>query len=245
MTSMNKISVVIAAAGKGSRSGLPYPKTLFKIDGHTILFRILNLVNCHDSYPSIIVSPDGKNKINQYLNDFDLNAELLLQTKPTGMGDALLCFKESCFYADTDHIILIWGDIPFIESQTLDNMIKTHITKMNDFTFVTRKAEKAYTIVSRNKNGSVKEVIETRELGLKELSKGERDIGLFIFKKDPVMDILSKRPITGIGSFTGEHGFLYVIKELVQNGKAVEALPIAKEKELVSFNKLADIEKYI
>jgi len=245
MTLMNNISVVIAAAGKGSRSGLSYPKTLFKIDGHPILFRIHNLVNCYDSYPSIIASPDGKNKINQCLNDFNLNAELLVQAKPSGMGDALLCFKESRFYEDTDHIILIWGDIPFIGSQTLNDMIKAHITRMNDFTFVTRKAEKAYTIVSRNKNGSVKEVIETRESGLKKLSKGERDIGIFIFKKDPVMDILSKRSPTGIGPFTGEHGFLYVIKELVQNGNAVEALPIAKEIELVSFNRLEDVEKYI
>jgi hypothetical protein len=43
------------------------------------------------------------------------------------------------------------------------------------------------------------------------------------------------------GKTTGEHGFLYVIGRLVERKFRVEALPIAKEVEMVSLNSLKDL----
>ena len=40
---MPKYTVLIAAAGHGHRSGLPYPKTLYPIKGKPILIHLLNL----------------------------------------------------------------------------------------------------------------------------------------------------------------------------------------------------------
>ena len=47
-----------------------------------------------------------------------------------------------------------------------------------------------YTIVLRNDLGEVTGVLETREAGLAAPADGERDIGLFIFRKEPVFDTL-------------------------------------------------------
>ena len=43
------------------------------------------------------------------------------------MGDAVLKFKKSKFYNNSDHILLIWGDIPFIKKSSIDKLIKVHI----------------------------------------------------------------------------------------------------------------------
>ena len=40
-----KISIVIAAAGKGTRSKLNYPKSLYKINNQSILHRIINTLS--------------------------------------------------------------------------------------------------------------------------------------------------------------------------------------------------------
>ena len=71
--------------------------------------------------------------------------------------------------------------------------------------------------VIRNLSGDVIDLIESREEAV-EITKGERDIGIFIFKKDPVFKILKSDVSKKFGKSTGEHSFLYVIKEeLIKN----------------------------
>jgi hypothetical protein len=94
--------------------------------------------------------------------------------------------------------------------------------------------------VLRDSNGDIKEVRESREIG-GDITEGERDIGIFIFRYAPTMEFLEKNVPGKIGSATGEHGFLYIIGELVSHGYKVEGIPIAKESELISLNKIEDI----
>ena len=63
----NDINVLIAAAGKGTRAKLPYPKTLYKINGEEILLKILNATKVFDSKQTIITSPKGKEQIQNFL----------------------------------------------------------------------------------------------------------------------------------------------------------------------------------
>jgi len=242
---MIKIKALVAAAGRGTRAGLPYPKTLFPIKGLPILVRIAHLVRPYDQNPIIVVSPDGKGPIEQCTRDYSLNAQLVLQYEPRGMGDAVLRFKDSADFEVVEHVLLIWGDIPFIQSSTLDAVVDAHLQHQNDFTFATRVVEDAYTVVSRDQQGAVLGVFETRELGGFSKSNAERDIGLFIFRKQLVFDALEEEVLSKFGKTTGEHGFLYVIEHLVKKGYRVEALPVATEMDLVSLNSLKDLHDYL
>ena len=243
--SQSLIKVVIAAAGQGTRSGLPYPKTLFKIREIPIIVRICKALSQYDKNPSIIIAPDWKEEIQNILIQHEIDAKLINQSKPLGMGDALLQYENSEFYKDTEHILLIWGDIPFIQNKTLEVMVKTHLMKKNTFTFPTRESNSAYTFVCRDDSGNVQELIETRELGIKKPQPGERDMGLFIFKKDPIFDILKEDLPNRLGKYTSEHGFLYIVSHLYQRGFKIEALKIATELDLVSFNSIDEISSYL
>jgi bifunctional UDP-N-acetylglucosamine pyrophosphorylase/glucosamine-1-phosphate N-acetyltransferase len=240
---MTNLKALIVAAGRGSRSGLSYPKTLHKVQGIPILLRIAALLESYDSKPTIIVSPAGNDPITDCLSRAEVNAWLVVQPQPSGMGDAVLRFLESPMYKSAEHILLVWGDIPFIMSETLNVMVKEHFTCNNDFTFVTRLVESAYTVVSRNAAGNVTGVVETREKGDKKPVSGERDIGLFIFRKEPVFSALSDDLPCKYGASSGEHGFVYVIEHLVNHGLRVVALPIASEQDLVSLNTLEDLAR--
>ena len=133
-------------------------------------------------------------------------------------------------------------DIPFIQEETVSEMIRIHEIHENDFTFTTRIVDSAYTYVLRDEKNRLAEVIETRELGIGKPSYGERDIGLFVFKKDLVINMLKMELQSKYGQESGEHGFLYIIKELIIQGAKVEALPIATEKDLISLNYIEDIQ---
>jgi len=242
---MGEISVLIAAAGLGSRAGLPYPKTLFPIKGKPILVRLAELLAPYDAEPTVIVSEGGKEQIKQCLLKNNIQAQLVIQSVPRGMGDAVLCIHNSEEFANSEHVLLVWGDIPFIKQETVETMINHHLEQDSDFTFASRVVDEAYTVVVRDKSGNVTHLIETREEGMTDLRPGERDMGLFIFRRSLTLQTLREELPNKWSKSTGEHGFLYIIEHLVSKGLQVEALPIAQKIELVSFNNMEDVSPYL
>jgi bifunctional UDP-N-acetylglucosamine pyrophosphorylase/glucosamine-1-phosphate N-acetyltransferase len=242
---MAKLRALVAAAGRGTRAGLAYPKTLFPIQGKPILVRIFELLAPYDNNPTLIVSPAGESPIRQCLVDNALTASLVLQPEPRGMGDAVLRFTESPAFDGAEHLLLIWGDIPFIQPETVDAIVSAHEIQENDLTFATRLVDAAYTVVTRGASGEVFRVTETREDGVGQLQAGERDIGLFVFRKAMVLNLLREDLAGKFGKTTGEHGFLYIIGHLVARGHRVMALPIANDLDLISLNSMKDIDAYL
>lgn len=242
---MAEIRVLIVAAGRGVRAGLPYPKTLFSVQGKPILVRIAELLAPYDSEPTVIVSLDGETPVRECLDSKGIHAHLVVQHQQNGMGDAVLQFERSPAFPGAEHVLLVWGDIPFLQPLTVATMIDTHIREGNDFTFATGMVDSAYTLVSRDAAGQVTGVVETREQGIAKPQAGERDIGLFVFRKTVVLDALREDLPGKWGKLTGEHGFLYIIGHLVSRGLRVAALPIATELDLVSLNSVKDIDAYL
>ena len=237
---MTDVRVLIAAAGEGKRAGLPYPKTLHEVLGKPIIVRLIELLRPIDSEPAIIISPTGRAAIEGCLEEHGLHAVLIEQSEPSGMGDAVLHVRNSPGHSGAETLLLVWGDIPLIEPETVAVTLQVHRDHANVLTFPTRYVDAAYTIVERDEDGNVLSLVETREAGV-DCRAGERDIGLFAFKPDAVLEVLDKRADGALGRHTGEHGFLYVIRCLVEQGCRVEALPIATEREIISLNRLTDL----
>jgi bifunctional UDP-N-acetylglucosamine pyrophosphorylase/glucosamine-1-phosphate N-acetyltransferase len=243
MTSTRRVSVLIAAAGLGTRSGLAYPKTLYPVSGKPILIHLLELFNSIDKKPTIIVSPKGFQSIQDCLEEYNFSAHLVLQEQPKGMGDAVLRFTDSPAYSESKEIVLAWGDIPFIQQETLETLISEHFHQVNDFTFPTQIVEEAYTLVKRDKHSQIIDVIETKENGLTP-RRGEREMGLFVFNKSKIFSALKLDSKKKYSKLSGEHGFLYIISDLVAQGHKVEALPIAKKLDLISLNNISDLGEF-
>ena len=154
-------------------------------------------------------------------------------------------FPNSTAFPAAKHVLLIWGDVPFVQPETIAAMVEAHHSSGNDFTFASRVVSNPYTVVLRNEIGEVTGVFETREAGVMPPTIGERDIGLFIFRKEPVFDMLREDLSGKWGRNTGEQGFLYVVDHLVRRSCKVEGLPIAKEIETVSLNTVKEMAGYV
>ena len=150
------------------------------------------------------------------------------------MGDAVLKFKKSKFMKDTNHILLIWGDIPFIKKSSIDKLIKFHISNSNFMSILSNFSYKPYTLIKKDKNNLVKEIIETKDSKLK-YKYGERDIGIFIFKKS-LLKYLKNDDVKK------EHNFLYVVKKIYNKKNSVKSLSIASKKETLSLNYISDLK---
>ncbi|MFT4911786.1 MAG: bifunctional UDP-N-acetylglucosamine pyrophosphorylase/glucosamine-1-phosphate N-acetyltransferase [Brevundimonas sp.] len=242
MIFMSRCKALVVAAGAGTRAGLPYPKTLHPVQGRPILLRILDLLAPYDPEPTVVVSPSGRPLIEACLSGAGRRANLIEQDEPRGMGDAVLRFDTAPGASEVDRLILIWGDLPFIQPETL---AATVLAAEGGATlaFPTRCVDRAYTRVTRDPAGRVTDLVETREAGL-EPTVGERDIGVFVFDKAPVFDLLRQPLPDRLGGRGLEHGFLYVVRHLSAAGLPVEALPVATDLDLISLNQLSDLDGF-
>ncbi len=238
---MNNFKLLIPTAGLATRLGIDYPKTLIEIKNESILIRIFNIFKKYDDNPIVIVRNISKDMIKNHLGISKKKAELIVQEKPNGMGDAVLHYLNSNISNYNQDIILVWGDIPLLQKKTIEKTIKNHISNNNDFTFPTMEVENPYTLVIRSKDNEILEVLESRDKNDFKHKRGERDVGLFVFKRK-VFDYLKKNLDGKYNKQTGEHGFLYIIKHLVKDGLRVKGLQIATFEDTISINNKSDLE---
>ena len=236
----NKIKVLIVAAGEGKRANINYPKTLYKVRKIPIIIRILKKVRHIDKNPSIVVSPDGKEKITSCLKKYNFKSDILIQKKPKGMGDAILKFKKSKKFRYTKNILLIWGDLPFIYKNTINQLISYHMKNNCFFTIVSGVDTNPYTVILRDKQSKIKEILETRNKNIN-IKKGERDIGVFLFNLN-LIKYLSKFKNYDYTDGKKEHNFLYIIKLLYKKNFIIGSSKITNKKEFISFNSIQDLE---
>lgn len=237
-----KISIVIAAAGKGTRSKLDYPKSLYKINNQSILQRIINTLSEFGSSPIIIVSPSGHDQILDEIKKIKVKCSLLVQKDPLGMGDAVIQLRKINSELK-ENILLIWGDVPFISPDTINRSVEAHFKNKNCFTFPTIFSEDQYTVVKRDKSNRVKSVLESKnnpEIASTKIK--ERDLGVFIFRKDTVLDLLEKDLPGKFNKLDDEHGFLYIIDHLYKFSKKIGTVEVSDPKEALSLNAVEDLK---
>lgn len=237
MTIINnkKLAVLIPAAGRGTRSNLTYPKTLYKVNKIPIIIRIIKKLTKYSDDFSLVVNPKFKNHFIKTLNYYNISQiEYLFQNNPNGMGDAVKKFSKSKFNKKITDILLIWSDIPYISRSSIDSILKVHFKEKNFMTLLSYNCKNPYTFINKDKNGFVKSIIETHKNN-KKFEYGERDIGVFVFKKELIGYLRQN------SSPKKEHNFLYIISKLHKQGFKIKSLPIAKIKETISLNYINDL----
>ncbi len=238
---MHAYKLLIPAAGKGKRSGLDYPKCLHRIDDVPIIIHLIKKFQAFSKEITVIINPATEQLFTNCFEEFGIIANFIFQKEAHGMGDAIL--KASSAFNENDHIILVWSDIPFLSSGTIQRLINCHEIFINEFSFATWYGDNCYTIVERE-NGKLKAVLETKLLGLKP-KEGERDIGLFIFKGGPVFKLLASNDSTNYSNGNNEHGFLYCIEVLANMGSKIEGYPISDRQDTLSFNTPENLQEII
>jgi bifunctional UDP-N-acetylglucosamine pyrophosphorylase/glucosamine-1-phosphate N-acetyltransferase len=238
------LRVVVPAAGKGSRSGMSLPKTLRAVDGVPILVRILDAVHGFDARPVVVVSPDGRAAIAAALRDAGRDAELVVQDRPLGMGDAVRRFDRADGAERAETLIVVWGDMVAVDGELIGHALATLVRDGLDLVFPSHIATPPYTLVVRDERGEVRRLVERREAPEGFPDAGESDTGVFVFRKEPVFRILRAEPPELRGTATGELGFLAVVGLLADRGGRVAALPVATALAASSFNSPEDLDRY-
>ena len=126
----NKVAVIILAAGMGTRMKSDKAKVLHEIQGRPMILYVVETAKKIAGDNVIVVIGNQAEEVRAIVSD---TAELLFayQEHQLGTGHAVLCalpqIPEHC-----DHVIILCGDVPLIQPETIAALVKDHLEARRD-----------------------------------------------------------------------------------------------------------------
>jgi bifunctional UDP-N-acetylglucosamine pyrophosphorylase / glucosamine-1-phosphate N-acetyltransferase len=121
MTLSTPFSVVILAAGKGTRMRSKLHKVLHKVAGHPMLLHLLDTVDDLGASRRVVVVGDGREQVEAALKGRDV--AVAVQEPQRGTAHAVQQAREALANFD-GNILILYGDTPFVEAATLEAMLE-------------------------------------------------------------------------------------------------------------------------
>lgn len=158
---MNDLSVVILAAGKGSRMHSPIPKVMHNVAGLPIIGHIIDAAkNSVAKQIVTVVSPSlDLSVLPICLSDVDI----AVQDIPKGTGHAVVC---SIDIIKSENILVLYGDTPLITSETIDSVFSEFLEQKTDCAVLAINVDEnsSFGRLELDDKGSVIKIVESSEL---------------------------------------------------------------------------------
>ena len=113
--SNSMMSVVILAAGKGTRMYSDLPKVLHTLAGKPMVQHVIDVADVSGAAKVHLVYGHGGDLLKQTLKADNLN--WVLQAEQLGTGHAMQ--QAAPFFGDDEDIMMLYGDVPLISAETL------------------------------------------------------------------------------------------------------------------------------
>lgn len=115
---MNELSVVVLAAGKGTRMKSGLPKVLHKVAGLSLLGHALHAVRELAPSRTVIVSGPDMDNVAAEARRIIPGAAIAIQAERHGTGHAVAMAKAA-LGGFSGTVLMLYGDVPLIEAETL------------------------------------------------------------------------------------------------------------------------------
>ena len=120
-------SVIILAAGKGTRMESDLPKVLHHLAGAPMLLHVMKSSATLEPEQLVIIAGHGADAVSAVARDYNETAQVVLQSEQLGTGHAVSQAKSAL--ADcTGDVIVLYGDTPFVRPETLQALLAARKT---------------------------------------------------------------------------------------------------------------------
>lgn len=169
------LSVVILAAGKGTRMYSDLPKVLHSIAGKPMVKHVIDTAKQLGAHNIHLVYGHGGDLMQQRLANEPVN--WVLQTEQLGTGHAMQ--QAAPFFADDENILMLYGDAPLITKATLEKLIAAKPDKGIALLTVVLDNPTGYGRILRE-NGNVVGIVEQKDANAEQLKIQEVNTGVMV-----------------------------------------------------------------
>lgn len=110
---MTGLSVIVLAAGDGTRMRSKLPKLLHKIAGFPIIGHVVKAARAAGAERIGLVTSPGADALRAVVREVDADVEFFTQDVPRGTADAAKAARD-LFESATGHIAVVYGDHPLL-----------------------------------------------------------------------------------------------------------------------------------
>ena len=226
-------------AGKGTRLKSRFPKVLHQIAGKSLLEHVIaaavHVVNAKDVFAIIGYEAD---RVRQQVQHTGVN--FVLQKEQLGTGHAIMMAREAL--AGYDHVIVLSGDAPLIQPETIAKLRDFHLQSGAAMTILSADVADpgGYgRIVRRQKSKpDVAAIVEDKALTAPQRNLREINSGIYAFTVKSLFEQIDKLRTRNVH---GEYYLTDVAALLVKAKQKVVAFQGSDAKEVLGSNTRAEL----
>lgn len=240
---INKLAIIIMAAGKGTRMNTELPKVLHKLNNKTMIEHVIDTTLKINPEKIIVVIGYKSELIKKQLNDY--NIEYAEQLEQLGTGHAIMQCQNilNDFKGDT---LILSGDIPLITKKTLADLYKKHIEYKSKGTILSAIINNptGYGRILRDKNSFIS-IVEEKDANEKQKKINEVNTGIYIFNNQILFSNINQ-----INNHNNQSEYYLpdVLPIILKNKHQITVCKTSNELEIKGINtiqQLYDLEKQI
>ncbi|MDR0617516.1 MAG: bifunctional UDP-N-acetylglucosamine diphosphorylase/glucosamine-1-phosphate N-acetyltransferase GlmU [Endomicrobium sp.] len=191
---MKNFSVIILAAGLGTRMKSSLPKVMHNLSGKPLIKWVIDSVFPLRPDNIVVVVGYRHEIVEEYLSKSNVNVKFICQERQLGTAHAVMQAKE-ILKNYNGNIVVISGDVPLIKTTTISSLIKNNQKNGSAFTVLSAEVKDPYgygRIV--RKDGFLEKIVEEKDSNLSEKQIKEINSGIYCFDKNLWKALLKVEP---------------------------------------------------
>lgn len=230
---MSKTTVIIMAAGMGTRMRSSKSKVLHEAGGDTVLNQVIRAAS-QVADPDRIVVVVGHQAERVRASVKLAGVRFAEQTEQRGTGHAVMCARSAA-QAEDGELLILNGDGPLLRAETLRKLIETHRKRAAGGAIVTTilNDPTGYGRILRDVNGDVGAIVEQKACTPDQIEIREVNPGYYCFDASQFWKHSSElQP----NKAANEYYLTDMVEILRSHGHPVAPMPVADSNELLGIN---------
>jgi bifunctional UDP-N-acetylglucosamine pyrophosphorylase / glucosamine-1-phosphate N-acetyltransferase len=234
------LSIIILAAGKGTRMKSAKPKVMHTLANKPLLQHVIDTAKQLNPSQLAVVCGSGADEVVPYLQQQGIDTAMQLEQKGTGHAVE----QAKAFYQESDQVLVLYGDVPLIEKDTLEaliqegdvNTLKVLTTVLDDPT--------GYGRIVRDVTGRMLMITEEKDANEETREINEVNTGIMCIPAKWLNSALSQ---LDNNNAQGEYYLTDLIAKAVEEGMEIDSITCEDEQEVAGVNnrvQLAELESY-
>jgi bifunctional UDP-N-acetylglucosamine pyrophosphorylase/glucosamine-1-phosphate N-acetyltransferase len=187
------VAVIVLAAGEGTRMKSRIPKVLHALCGRSMLGHVLVTAGELDPHRLVVVAGHGRDQVGDEVTRYAPDAAVVVQDHQAGTGHAVRMVIEALGIMP-GVILVTYGDMPLLRSQTLAALAREHAAAGNAVTVLTARVDDpaSYGRIIRDEHGALTEIVEDADATPEQRAIHEINSGCYAFDGTLLADAVKR-----------------------------------------------------
>jgi bifunctional UDP-N-acetylglucosamine pyrophosphorylase/glucosamine-1-phosphate N-acetyltransferase len=223
---MSDLTVIVLAAGGGTRMKSRTPKVLHPIAGRSMIGHVLAAVRALEPARVVAVVGHQREQVGPHVQELMPEVVLAVQESQDGTAHAVRIAWET-LAADqrTGTVLVAYGDTPLLEGESLQQFLNAHVSRGDAMSILSGKVTNpfGYGRVVRDDDGNVAAIVEEKDATPEQAAVDEVNSGILAFQAGFLDSAL---PRIGNDNAKGEYYLTDTVAVARNDGLTVGAFPL-------------------